>query len=303
MIIGTSPNGVFTVDIETKEVSWLRKGSFFGIASINNLCTCVGFAGNKAKERQEEAVTRVGDSIYLAERTNKGTRLHEYTYKYDDTLSIINRFSNYTSYLTYLVEDVHQIAVTKNMFYRSILLTNTKYNNIRLIKESGYEFEVLGSKKSNCSEDINHINALYIPPYDDSMSEWYVGLNNKGARESEVIKNGDEVIVLKGVYHSHDLEPYRGDILISASHQGFVYSLNKKEPLFYTGDVWTRGICISNEGIWVGFSAVSPRSSRQDPNLKNSINLFSHDKFELVKSIEVPKAGQINDIIYIDNGR
>ena len=271
MIIGTSPNGVFKIDESNERIEWIFKGNFFGIdRDLNNF-------------------------IYLAERKKWGTILRVY----DFTKQI-----EFKKYYFKEVHDVHQIYISKSSFngIPHTILTDTKHNSI-LAVYSGNIRELI-PLNANIFEDVNHVNALCI----DVNQNFYVGLNNKGAKESQVVINyvaeePTQIINLNGVYHSHDLEYYRGDILISASHQGFVYSFNKKEPLFYTGDVWTRGICISNEGIWVGFSAVSPRSSRQDPNLKNSINLFSHDKFELVKSIEVPEAGQINDIIYIDNGR
>jgi len=280
MILVTSPNGLFIVT-KIGEVILFNRENCFGIDSI-------------------KGENGLDTYIYVAYRQKKGTKLVELKYHLED-----GAFEYCGDYSTTWIEDVHQIAVQKNSFVTTILLTNTKYNNVRVVKKDrfNFEFKMVGFKKDNQDADINHINATHIEYKYSDVSDIYIGLNNKGIKESQVLKVHDdsrsELITLDGVYHSHDLEPYKGDILISASHQGFVYSLNEKRPLFNTGDVWTRGLCVSPEGVWVGYSAVSPRTSRQDPNLKNSINLFSHDTFKLLRSIEIPNAGQINDMIYI----
>lgn len=270
MIIGTSPNGVFIVDEKTETIHWKLKGNFFGIHYDYYL-----------------------EQVLIAERYKEGTKLHTFKNikRQGKSIQIPN------------VSDVHQITCTSGVWGCNILFTDTKRNRVVLYEYPKKRFTI-GELSDNTEEDIYHVNALY------KERGWkgytYIGLNNKGQSESQILSINecencaDNLITLKGVYHTHDLEPYQGDILVSASHQGFVYSLNKKEPLFYTGDVWTRGLTTSPEGIWVGFSAVSPRSSRQDPNLKNSINLYSHHKFKLIKSIEIPEAGQINDIVYIE---
>jgi len=269
MIIGTSPNGVFIVNEKTGAIRWKLKGNFFGIAHDHYL-----------------------EQTIVAERVDDGTILHSF--------KNINRQGSKIKFTEVL--DVHQINCTSGIWGTHIILTDTKRNRI-ILYELPKKRITIGSISINTEEDIHHVNAVLKQPLWNS--NFYVGLNNKGTSESQVMvineceQSVDELITLKGIYHTHDLEPYQGDILISASHQGFVYSFNKKEPLFYTGDVWTRGLTVAPEGIWVGYSAVSPRSSRQDPNLKNSINLFSHHKFELIKSIEIPEVGQINDLIYI----
>jgi len=269
MIIGTSPNGIFKVDTKTEKVEWVQKGNFFGVSKIGR-----------------ESFS----DIFVAERKEWGTLLRQYN---SSTLT--------QSKKQYVKEahDVHQIYSYLNDYNASlwILVTDTKHNRIVNILPSGIK-QIIDINEDT-SKDINHVNAVGI----DHNSLIHIGLNNRGNKESQVIKvldSGIDVITLEGVYHTHDLEPYQGDMLISASHQGFVYSLNRKEPLFYTGDVWTRGITVSVDGIWVGYSAVSPRSSRQDPSLKNSINLFSHHKFELIKNIEIEGAGQINDLVWIE---
>lgn len=268
MIIGTSPNGVFSVNTETEEVVWLLRGNFFGI-------------------------TQTKDNIYLAERELHGTKIHCFTMYLNDML--INN-----SFLTTIIDvkDVHQITTYKE----SLVLTDTMRNKCGIFTLSNNYFNGYYTLDGLTVDiDENHINAILCDTYDYSL---LVGLNNKGYKESEVYLYNPytqaEYVRLNNVYHSHDLEPYDDDILISASHQGFVYSFLREAPLFYTGDVWTRGICISEDGIWVGFSAVSPKSSRQDPNLKNSINLFEHETFKHIKSIEILGAGQINDLLYVE---
>lgn len=267
MIILTSPNGVYKVNYKTNEVEKILDGNFFGIAY--------------------QAYENI---LFLAERQDWGTLLR--LFDLDDEFEEIRR------YPVEEVEDAHQIAILNfpSMtfsveFPRPIIrMTDTKKNRIVDIDYDG-EIEVynIGDEE----KDINHINAVNF--------SGYIGLNNKGNECSKVIRPNNKVISLEGVYHSHDIEYYCGDILVSASHQGFVYSLNKKEPLFYTGDVWTRGLCVSKAGVWVGYSAVSPRSSRQDPTLKNSINLFSHCDFKHIKQIVVDGCGQINDMVYIED--
>jgi len=266
MIILTSPNGVFLVDEKTDQIKLKLKGNFFGISQKF-------YTGE----------------IYIAERLERETILHVF--------KNINRLGK--SFKIPSVSDVHQIACNQSYWSNKIFLTDTSRNRIVYFDTKTNKTEI-GTIDEKTEEDINHINAIHY-----NHCNLYIGLNNRGERESQVISlsscgfTEDEIITLREVHHTHDLTPYRGDILISASHQGFVYSLNKRAPLFFTDGNWTRGITISPEGIWVGYSAVSPRSSRQDSSLNNSINLFSHDTFKLLKSIKVPDVGQVNDILYI----
>lgn len=274
MIIVTSPNGVFKVNEKNSEVEKILNGNFFGI----DICA---------------------NKLYLAKRIGRNCGTYVCECDISDNFKINNEY-------IFVVEDVHQIFVNKY----GIILTDTACNSVvskHFISDNSPTRQYIDNNQliedPYHIEDVNHVNALCM----DEEGTFYIGLNNKGIYESQIIKDFvdeslDELITLKGVYHSHDLEPYKNDILISASHQGFIYSLNNKEPLFYTDkDSWVRGLCVSDEGVWVGYSAVSPRTSRQDPTLKNSINLFSHNDFKHIKQIEIKGAGQICDMVYIDD--
>ena len=105
---------------------------------------------------------------------------------------------------------------------------------------------------------------------------------------------------LNGVFHTHDMEKFDDDYLISSSNLGKIYSYNKKK---FIKDInpWTRGITSSNTQLFIGKSGMGKRKFRHSRYYDGEI--FVLDKFSLniIKKIVISKIGQLNDIIYVDN--
>ena len=105
---------------------------------------------------------------------------------------------------------------------------------------------------------------------------------------------------LNGVFHTHDMEKFDDDYLISSSNLGKIYSYNKKK---FIKDInpWTRGITVSNTQLFIGKSGMGKRKFRHSRYYNGEI--FVLDKFNLniIKKVVISKIGQLNDIIYVDN--
>ena len=104
MIIGTSPNGVFKVDLKTEEVEWLLEGNFFGI----------DYFVTKKKNHTEYL-------LCLAERLKKGINIVCFSIKKDITKYVSTTFVPE-------VEDVHQIKCKQKE--RIVFITDTKHNRV-----------------------------------------------------------------------------------------------------------------------------------------------------------------------------
>ena len=104
-----------------------------------------------------------------------------------------------------------------------------------------------------------------------------------------------------GISDTHDLIPYRGTFLSTASDDGFVFDVRTQEPLFHVSD-WPRGLAITEEGIWVGASEVAKRSDRHQPT-DGHLYLFEHETFEQRAKIALPESGQVYDMIPVPDSR
>ncbi len=203
------------------------------------------------------------------------------------------------------VYDLHQMAAWKSL----VFLTDTGLNRVHVYDVNlGATISIvnIGDKRA----DVNHINALNI-----DGENLFIGLNNKdgdsqllkidlnrvinyGVSDNNALIDG-ELISLPGTSHSHDIEVYRSDLLVCASHDGCLIRVSNGEILFDAMG-WARGIAISPEGIWVGESPLAERSKRHNKSLSGAIHLYSHDRYELIKSIKIEASGQICDLLHIN---
>jgi hypothetical protein len=201
------------------------------------------------------------------------------------------------------VHNVHQICSDKDNVY----LTDTGKNRIVVYSwEQDKNIKVfnIGAKRS----DVNHLNALLLQ--DEHL---LVGLNNRGHQDSQICRIPLEQALarpefevkvdefserqdLVGRQHTHDIEPFEGGLLFSASHEGRVYRVGEDEALLKADD-WVRGLCETDKGLWVGSSAIASRSQRHKEDLDGQIRLFSKKDFELLRVVQLRQAGQVNDII------
>lgn len=275
MLIVTTPNGIYTIDTATYDVTKVLKGTFFGIDKYKN-------------------------NLVVAEQFDDYTLIRLLDYDFKDIKS------PYKSEAT----GVHQIHVVDDKLF----IADTKNDRIRCLLLDEFKKEYIILKMQNevnpHSEDRHHINAL-----NDKDGYLLIGLH-KRIRDNkssvarlrlEDINLNDTIVYLRfqilpyEVVFTHDLEHYNNDILISCSQQYFIYSLNSNRPLFRTDKRWIRGLAVEPRGIWVGYSAISPKDGRRNPSLQNSVNLFSHKDFKKIKQIKLPKCFQIYDMVYIDD--
>jgi len=279
VLIVTTPNGLFGVDTETSETRLLCGGVFFGI-------------------------TRYKDYIVVSEDI-----LNRSSVCTKSKIRVLNNSFRdvYPPYFCKLVQ-IHQIAVHDEKLF----VTETAKDNIHCIfLEDKFKTSTVihpVSRKKPRHPNMHGLNAILVK--DDDL---YIGLNktpkNKPSAVAKInisdIYYNKPITNLKyehlncDIEHSHDLQPYEDDILISASNQGFVYSFNEKKSLFTTSRrFWTRGLAVTEEGIWVGYSVRAVRNRRFTIRKACSVNLYRHGDFKLMKSI-ILRVGQVRDIIYI----
>ena len=205
--------------------------------------------------------------------------------------------------------DLHQITVFKNF----IFLTETGKNRIQVLNSLNSKIEFF-INIGNIRNDLNHINAIHI-----DKNFLYVGLNNGHVKNefknAQLIKipveqllklksfdalNPNNLINLDGVYHTHDIEEFEDDFLISSSNLGKIFSLNKKKFII---DVkpWTRGIAIGSNQIFLGKSGMGKRKLRHSRYYDGEIIILNKSNFSFIKKIIIPKIGQLNDIVYFEN--
>lgn len=205
--------------------------------------------------------------------------------------------------------DVHQISSYKNF----IFITETGKNRIQVLnlENCSIEFFIEIGKIRN---DINHINAINI---DDNFL--LIGLNNGHQKNlfqnAQLIKIPTQVIYqnktidalkvgtlenLHNVFHTHDLEKYNDDYLISSSNLGKIYSYNKKKFIIDIKS-WTRGIAINSKHIFIGKSGIGKRKLRHSRYYDGEVYVLDKFNFNFVKKIVIPKIGQLNDIVYFEN--
>jgi len=290
IFISTS-NSVFAVrDIEEgprplmrrKTAFWpFRRGSrgFFGIAPGE--CNCI-FVASRERLGTPRAGKPSTDMILHEIDGAAGT---------DRKLAVIRD-----------VHDVHQIARAGNL----IFITDTGKNRVRVFDTLTLKIRAtinVGAERS----DINHINAVEI--HGDRL---LIGLNNRGHTESEIascpldsvvhlggadvsLPDVAEIQKLNGLYHTHDLVPFRGDLLVCSSHEGKIHRAGDGRMLAHPGE-WVRGLAVSGDRVWVGASALADRSKRHREDLDGEVHVYDADTWKRIRSYRLSGAGQVNDI-------
>ena len=297
LFISTS-RGVYKYDLKkdliTKIIGNWEKG-FFKKPSK-------GFFGICSNEIQNEII------FASRERLSKEIDYEKST----DTIIYFYNFINKTISKSILVKnllDVHQITFFKDF----VFLTETGKNRIQILNSltNKIEFFIDIGKIRN---DINHINAINI-----DQNYLYIGLNNghekNDFKNAQVIKIPmNEILNLKsfdayqkknlvnldGVYHTHDFEKFANDYLISSSGLGKIYSFNNKKFIIDVGP-WTRGITIGPNDIFIGKSGFGKRKQRHSRYYNGEVFFLDINSFNIKKKIIIPKIGQLNDIIYVED--
>ena len=292
MILITTSNGVFRLSAEDptaalvlardKGFLFFRKGSggFFGIAPHP-----------------------AGDSFIAASRQKLGTPRHDKPWTDVRLYRLWKDKARSAIPLADLkdVHDVHQIATIGGL----VLLTDTGKNRVRVFDlDNGNNWTLdVGPERA----DINHLNALHTA--DDQV---LVGLNNRGNKPAEILTLPSSVFlspqpgrdalelgrleILVDQLHTHDIEPFDRDFLYCASHDGRVHRRSTRQPILHCGD-WVRGLAVNDEGLWVGVSALADRASRHREDLDGQVHLYDPDSLDLIKSWQLEKAGQVNDLV------
>jgi hypothetical protein len=201
------------------------------------------------------------------------------------------------------IHDVHQIACSGNLLF----LTDTGLNRVHvwdLAKERVHGIIEVGDER----DDINHLNALLIEG-DDLL----IGMNNRGREAAAImrlplgtiIEAGKPVLradrfatvtPLPAFEHTHDLEPFRGEILACASHTGLVLRTAPPGILFSPGG-WVRGLAADREGLWVGISTPAERSDRHSRRLDGEVRFYQAEDWTEERRIHLPGAGQVHDLL------
>ena len=293
----TSSRGVYQYNLQNNTISKIignwHKG-IFKIPSKGFFGTCLSYSNNKIIFASRE------NFIHTNYEKSTDVIVHIYDFK---NKVVMNRIIINNLY------DVHQITSYKNL----IFITETGKNRIQVlnIETNSIEFFIEIGK---IRDDKNHINAINI---DDNFL--FIGLNN--GHKKNFFKNAQLIKIptfklyqnktidaldvgtledLDNVFHTHDIEKFDDDYLISSSNLGKIYSYNKKK---FIKDInpWTRGIAVSNTQLFIGKSGMGKRKFRHSRYYDGEI--FVLDKFSLniIKKIVISKIGQLNDIIYVDN--
>lgn len=200
--------------------------------------------------------------------------------------------------------DIHQIAAVDDL----VFLTDTGKNRVHvydLAARKTIRLINIGDKR----EDVNHVNAIYA-----DHEQLLIGLNNSKLGDSEIIRLGmgyikdvedhefdayqhGEVRKRNGIQHTHDIESFGEGFLACASSDGNLISLDDGRVLRHIGD-WARGITVGEQYLYVGTSGIATRIRRHGNNKSARIFVLDPETFNLVKEIVVPKAGQLNDMVY-----
>ena len=294
----TSSRGVYKYNLKSDDISQIISNWNKGIFKKPSK----GFFGICLDKSKNEIIFASRENLSKGAEYDKSTDIVVHFY------NIINNSITRDIIIKNLF-DVHQIAFYDNL----IFITETGKNRIQVLnrKTKDVQFYIDVGKIRN---DINHINAINI-----DKDYLFIGLNNGHAKN--VFKNAQlikiptpEILKMKsfdvldqkylenlnGVFHTHDMEKFDDDYLISSSNLGKIYSYNKKK---FIKDInpWTRGITVSNTQLFIGKSGMGKRKFRHSRYYDGEI--FVLDKFNLniIKKIVISKIGQLNDIIYVDN--
>ncbi len=204
------------------------------------------------------------------------------------------------------VYDVHQIYYFNNKIY----LTDTGKNRIQIYNTKSKKTEShinIGEIRKN----LNHVNAIYV-----NKDKILIGLNNgnkenfknsqiivledslKISNNMDALKKG-KIINLLNIYHTHDIESIDNDFLISSSEEGNLISLNMNKTIKKL-PIWTRGISKNDKYIFVGKSGIASRKLRHSRYYDGMISVLDRKNFNLVEELNIPKIGQLNEILYYD---
>lgn len=296
LLIGTS-NKILLLDTKTEQLDILierekRKKWFFFDASSK------GFFGI-TQSGKEEVIAAAREKLGTAKSGKPST---------DVILHKISLSSKSSSIGTALdIHDVHQICHYKGKLY----LTDTGKNRVVIVeKDSGNTIGLLNV--GSARQDINHINAISIE--EDTL---YVGLNNRGDKEAEILRIpiaqipeggcdllspelNAEVIVLPDCYHTHDINLDYGRMMFCASHDGNIHYVNQAKP-FYTSSDWVRGLASDEERVWVGVSQKAERGKRHSEDLHGEVVEIDKSNGQELRRIHIQGAGQVNDLLLIED--
>ena len=210
----------------------------------------------------------------------------------------------FASHCLYNVFDVHQIAIAGD----SLILTDTAKNRLHILNRRTGRKKIMNVGKIR--KDINHINAVLVQSH-----SLYVGLNNRGA-ESQVLVLPDiasllaqqgnmdilpmgELMNLTGLTHTHDVKPWKDNFLVCASHAGNLYQAAPVKKLATISTDFLRGIAVGDTGIWLGLSPRIDKKMRYENRTSAHIVRIDSQTMQPVDKVEIPGAGQINDMIYL----
>lgn len=201
------------------------------------------------------------------------------------------------------VHDVHQVAVEGDRMF----LTDTGKNRLIVFDLDRKTTELVldvGPRR----EDVHHLNAVTV--HDETL---WLGLNNRGHADSQLLEmplslleelgggTSDllercRVHTLGGLMHTHDFEPFEDSYLVSASHDGEVIRVDRRESLVKPGH-WVRGLAVNAGQLWVGTSGIAERSHRHREDLDGELRVYSTIDFQPVASVLLDGCGQVNDIL------
>lgn len=205
------------------------------------------------------------------------------------------------------VEDVHQIDVNQDR----VFVTDCEGNRV-LVYDHGETNKVvkelhLGPRR----EDIYHVNTVMV-----DNGTLYVGLNkspegpskvvsvsydriyHSGASEIDLLDVGS-VRVNAGIKNTHDFVPYNGTYLISASEDEYVFRADTGEKVLEVEN-WTRGICVTDDSIWVGSSEKQKNSDKRERKSDGEIFRFDRNSHERQKRVVLPESGQVYDLLELE---
>jgi hypothetical protein len=295
MLFITTSNGILLFNTENHQISVIMTNKhtpgFFKKKAYGYFGICYNYERNKIIVASREKL-----GTKKIDKPATDTKLHE--------IDPVN-FTHKTIAVIHDVHDVHQIDYHNNYIY----LTDTGKNRIpvySLIEQKITTILDIGDQR----KDINHINAVTC-----QNENLYIGLNNRGHKESEILEfplpltekpskshiTIDQLAKMKqvpGIHHSHDLEPYQNYFLMCASHDGFLIRSDTGQTVTNIGG-WTRGIAISQENIWVTASQYAKRSKRHSKKLDGYLYRINKDSFNISEIFVIPNAGQINDLLYL----
>ena len=298
MLYITSSTGVFSYNLESNKISQImsnkNRSGFFSKRSQGFFGICLDKKANK---------------IIVASREKLGTASAGKP-STDIGLHYIDPLSNTYETIGYVkdIHDIHQIDISGDI----VFLSDTGKNRI-----IAYNIQtaaiVCTLNIGNIRDDINHINAITC-----HENHVLVSLNNPDAKANEILylpfslignktvidnayDHADKVQSLSPYTHTHDIEPYKNSFLVCSSFDSIIFDAHTLEPVI-TINNWVRGIAISRYDIWAGQSMYAKRSKRHSRSIDGAISQINLETHQLEKTIPILGAGQINDLLYINEG-